>query len=675
MKTTRETDGHHFQIAVYSALILLFTTFSHVALSQVKKDTTALELAELSIEELMQIKVVTASKIEESIMDAPSSITVFTKEQIENMGIRNVYELLDFVPGFQATRDIALSEIEVIHVRGIGGLKPYVLVKIDGERVNDLFIERGTQFLPFLSVANVKQVEVIAGPASALYGSDAVLGILHVITEKNENEFNVTGGSQGSLSADGLVHTTIKKHTSISASAFYFKDNGYEYTINGNKTNDARSGTGLNVGVNYKSWMFNVFYYDNTFQDFIKFTNQVSNGFNKSKTSNAYYVLGWKKTLLNKLDFRYKSRYIDRHWIPMGLVSPAVPEAGFSQPFYFGANIHCGDIQNSIDMNYRLNKKNQLMIGVSHRYAGTYDIKSFTNYLRLDEHIEPNDSFYLGGIKEFMNRQPESNFFQFINITSLYSQYKISPIKSLKVNLGMSYDYFEIGGSALNPRIGAVYTSPFNLIIKGLYGSGFRSPSYNELFSNDPVTVGNSNLKPEVSNTIELGFYKKIRRSQTVLTLFKNSISNIIKEIPSGTGPATFVNSDSLISSSGLELSYYGNISRNIVIGTTYTFILEGREDSYPQYGSFHLNYRLKKWNFNINGVIRDKIKLLPDQDPYMLVNAKIIFALSPTSELFTSVYNLTGQNYFTYSERLSNASAAVPNRGREWVLGLKIKL
>jgi len=360
-------------LRIYSCILFVFfLTFD--TFSQKEKKSNVLELSELSIEELLQIKVSTPSKLEETVRQPTTSFTLFTKEQIQNMGISNVYDLLNYVPGFQTNRDIALSEVEIIEARGIGGLKPFVLIQIDGERINDLFIERGTQFLPYLSTANVKQVEVIGGPASALYGSNAVLGIVNVITEKEQNHVLVKGGSQNSISAEGSFYAVGEKGVNYSASAFHYRDDGYQYLIDGKSTNDAKSGSGMNVSMRYKGLKFNTFYYENSFSDFIKYTNQVCNEINKNKTTNWYVLLAWDKALTRKIDIKLKSRYVGRSWNPFGLVTPAVPAAGFSQPFYFGPSLKTGDFENSLDISYKFNRNNQFLLGCSYRYAGLYTI-------------------------------------------------------------------------------------------------------------------------------------------------------------------------------------------------------------------------------------------------------------------------------------------------------------
>lgn len=658
-------------LKIYSC-ILFVVCLPFGSFSQKEKKSNVLELSELSIEELMQIKVSTPSKIEETVREAPSSITVFTKEQIQNMGINNVYDLLNYVPGFQATRDIALSEVEVIEARGIGGLKPFILIQIDGERVNDLFIERGTQFLPYLSTANVKQVEVIGGPASALYGSNAVLGIVNVITEKEQNQVIVKGGSQNSISAEGSFYAVGKKGVNYSASAFHYRDDGYQYSINGQTTNDAKSGNGMNVGIHYKGIKFNTFYYENSFSDFIKYTNQICNEINKNRTSNWYVVLSWEKNLTRKIDIKLKTRYVSRTWDPFGLVVPGIPAAGFSQPFYFGPSIKTGDFVNSIDINYKLNRSNQFLVGASYRYAGVPTITLHSNYYSSeDQNAIPADTFYLGVVKDF--KDPKSGYYKFMSIYGVYGQYKLTLFKQLKINLGLRYSYYEIGGTALNPRVGIIYNTPFNSTIKAMYGTAFRSPTFNELFSNDPVTVGNPNLKPENSSTKEIGYYQKIKKTQTIVTYFRNSIANIIREVPQPSAPATFINSDSIIKSSGIEMSFYANITSKLLAGITYTVIFDAGNTVYPNFGSFNFDYRLRKWNFNLNGIVRDKIDALPNQDPYFLLNGKIRYKVSENVELNIASQNMLGQSYYTYSERLSNVNAAIPNRGTEWCIGLKI--
>ena len=129
------------------------------------------DLMGLSLKDLMSIKVEVASRHKEQTRLAPSSVTIFQRHQILEMGVRSVEELLNFVPGFQTSRVTFLNQGYRVAARGlVTGQPSYsVLFLMDGQRMNS-DMSGGAMFdNRFITTANVDRVEVIRGPGSAMY--------------------------------------------------------------------------------------------------------------------------------------------------------------------------------------------------------------------------------------------------------------------------------------------------------------------------------------------------------------------------------------------------------------------------------------------------------------------------------------------------------------------------
>ena len=149
------------------------------------------DLSQLSLEELMNLKVDTvygASKFEQKVTEAPSSITIITTDEIQKYGYRTLADLLRSVPGFYVSYD---RQDAYIGVRGISRPSDYntlVLTLIDGHRVNENVFD-GTyvdgQFV--LDVDLVDRVEIIRGPGSSLYGTDAFFAVINIITKRGRD--------------------------------------------------------------------------------------------------------------------------------------------------------------------------------------------------------------------------------------------------------------------------------------------------------------------------------------------------------------------------------------------------------------------------------------------------------------------------------------------------------
>lgn len=159
------------------------------------------DIFSLSLQELSQIKITIATRAEETFIDAPSSVTVITRQEIKQLGVRTLIELLNYVPGFQSYMSPQESNTGLIMARGLS--KTYgehLLFMIDGHRINDEYTAGLTYINRLMSLYNVKQVEFIRGPGSALYGSNAFSGVINIITEKQKNAA-VTVGSNNARGA------------------------------------------------------------------------------------------------------------------------------------------------------------------------------------------------------------------------------------------------------------------------------------------------------------------------------------------------------------------------------------------------------------------------------------------------------------------------------------------
>jgi len=169
------------------ATIALSLAFCHQRTSAQTVDTTYNNLFDLDLEALMNIDIYSVSKKVESLFDAPLSASVLTREEIINSGATSIPEALRLVPGL-IVREKTNGNYDV-HIRGnddvLGAKLLYSentmsLVMIDN-RIVYSYLQGGTfwETLP-VSVNDIKRIEVIRGPASALYGPNAVMGVIHI---------------------------------------------------------------------------------------------------------------------------------------------------------------------------------------------------------------------------------------------------------------------------------------------------------------------------------------------------------------------------------------------------------------------------------------------------------------------------------------------------------------
>jgi len=176
--------------------VLLRLFIGLIVVLQTLNAQDSINVYNLSIEELLNIKVVTASKREEKLDDAPNVMYVITRQQIEARGYRNLKDLLVNVPGFNSFhRDLQF----VGQVRGIApNENEKITFMINGQSMNQV---TETELLNGpINLDNVERVEIIVGPGSVLYGPESLTSIVNLITRKDGSKnITVGGGSQDKM--------------------------------------------------------------------------------------------------------------------------------------------------------------------------------------------------------------------------------------------------------------------------------------------------------------------------------------------------------------------------------------------------------------------------------------------------------------------------------------------
>ncbi|MCJ8274260.1 MAG: TonB-dependent receptor plug domain-containing protein, partial [Psychrosphaera sp.] len=158
-------------------LLLLFTPSIYA------EDDDMDDLGDISLENLLNIVITTASKTALSAEKAPGIVSVVTQAEITKMGARTLADVLETVPGITVGASLQAGFHKAIYVRGGHSfLSEDVLILKDGVRLNDGFTGGGMTMSPDYPVDNIKQVEIIRGPGSALYGANGFIGVINIIT-------------------------------------------------------------------------------------------------------------------------------------------------------------------------------------------------------------------------------------------------------------------------------------------------------------------------------------------------------------------------------------------------------------------------------------------------------------------------------------------------------------
>ena len=182
---------------------------------------------ERSFEQLLNTKIITSTRQEQSISLSPNNVSVYTAADLKRMGIRSIKELLDRTPGFFVNQQLAGP---AIGSRGFIGDNEQFLLLIDGHSANSIVDKGAGNFFIFPFLEHIDRVEILRGPGSTLWGSDAALGIIHIIT-KDGSDMNGLTASYSAASADNYQYMNVRSGKAVS------DDISYMFSVTSAKSN------------------------------------------------------------------------------------------------------------------------------------------------------------------------------------------------------------------------------------------------------------------------------------------------------------------------------------------------------------------------------------------------------------------------------------------------------
>jgi outer membrane receptor protein involved in Fe transport len=215
------------QLVLPVSLALCLCATSGKAQKKTQADTLNIDkLLGLSFEDLMNVSVFTATQSLQKTSEAPATVLVITMEQIRRRGYRSLAEVLNDLPDFSVYDKSDPQFYNRISLRGVSR-QDYFVILLDGVRISSPTNEP----LPILEnfpIYLAKQIEVVYGPGSALYGADAMGGVINIITQKagdsNQVAATVMGGTQGYGSASAILNKKLRNDMRLSVAGLYSYD-------------------------------------------------------------------------------------------------------------------------------------------------------------------------------------------------------------------------------------------------------------------------------------------------------------------------------------------------------------------------------------------------------------------------------------------------------------------
>ncbi|MBT1073006.1 TonB-dependent receptor plug domain-containing protein [Pelotalea chapellei] len=528
---------------------------------------------------------VTATKRATSLRKAPAIATIITADEIRNMGARNLLDVLKMVPGI----GISINEygVTMIEVRGVrSSTSEKILVMINGHSLNKNFT--GSAFYSYaemLPTENIRQVEVVRGPGSALYGNSAFVATINIITRNAEEinglELNAGGGSFGSFKGNLLGGKAIGDKLTLSGSLDHYQTNGHKRIVesdylSGNPSSFPFPTASLSTAPNtpdlslkqtdaflkigYGDLSFRGGYRtvrkgafvglgfaltDNSYQDIDTYWSELAYGLNLSETFSTNI----------KLYYDLYEQVPNVKILPNGFLG--FPNGMIGRPLVKDRTIGA-----ELQVDWEAFTGNHLIGGFSFEDMQQYGVRQLGNF-------NPLTGVPLGSIQEVATWNKNANR----QIYAFYLQDEWQLLERLNLTTGLRYDHYSDFGSTVNPRIGLVWSFLENADLKILYGQAFRAPNFQELYNiNNPAQLGNSKLKPEHIETIETGIGWRLNRSFAAnLNYFYSTIKDQIDVDPSTTPTPTYANFRKS-KTQGIELGLNGAYGPDLYWKMNYAF-------------------------------------------------------------------------------------------------------
>ncbi len=589
--------------------------------------------------------VVTATKSDVDEKKIGSSITVITSDEIREKNYRTVEDALRGVPGITLTKMGSSSGVSSVMIRGTESSGTLVL--INGIEVNDpMGPSRGFNFRDLLT-DNIDRIEIIRGPQSTVWGSDALGGVINIIL-KNGKEKRVASlssfyGSNNTYDFSISTRGKLGKILSYSLSLDRIDTDGFSQADErfGNSERDGYrnvTGTGNFVLKLNDNFSLNAFFYD------IDSRSELDNhggGFGDDPNYRGYLSFFMGKV---GIDISQMSGKITHHALfsyyenRRNYKNPEDMDNSFSSFSRYYGDMKKGEWKTI----FSINENNLLTAGYEYKREGGY---SFYEY----------SSPYYSMYSPFPKASTTMN--------SFYIEDLLSPIENFYVVGGVRLDHHSEFGNDVNIKISPVYViNSTNTRLKMSFGTGFKAPSLYQLYA--PETsfgpVGNPALKPENSWSLDGGFEQKFFKNRLDLsfTLFYNKFTDLI-DFSFGSG---YVNIGKA-NTKGAEFSGIFDVCKYFSVDGSYTYLdteneITGEELLRRPHHTLNLNFNFRpvknfkstvnifykgnRWDMNYDVYPAERIKL----DDYTLLN--FVFNYTPRSgvDIFGRINNILDEDY-----------------------------
>jgi outer membrane receptor for ferrienterochelin and colicins len=611
---------------------------------EVKKGKSPIQIFLHKKEGVLNEVVVSGSLREISKMESPIPVEIYSQKFFKKVLVPNLFESLNLVNGVQPQVNCNVCNTGDIHINGMEG--PYTMILIDGMPiVSSLSSVYGLSGIPS---AMIERIEIVKGPSSTLYGSEAVGGLINIITVSPSNapkiSADISATTWHEFNADLFVKGKIKNaNTLLGVNAFWYD----------NLMDDNKDGF-TDLAVQKRISAFN------------KWDWRINNTSSASIAARYFFENRWGGQMNWEPQFKgtdsVYGESINTHRIELiGKINPMIRKERFR--FEYSYNFH---FQNSYygTTHFRATqhtafaqllwekslKKHELLIGVPFRFI----------------HYDDNT---VATADKFLNNQPQSTI-----LPGVFINHEWNVLKPLTIMTGIRYEYHNIHKSIVSPRLSLKYKPNAMHTLRLSAGNGFRAVN---IFTEDHAALTGArevvikdDLKPERSWNVNFNYTNQINFKSGFFSIdfsaFYNYFTNkIIGDFLSDPNKIIYENLDGFATSRGLSLSFDVKLIKNlrINVGTTVMDVFSKEKDSngdfvkVPQLfapifsGVYSVGYNFDRVGLSIDltGNVKSPMYLpilvndfRPEKSPWFtIVNLQLSKKIGRFVDVYTGVKNL----------------------------------
>ena len=603
--------------------------------------------------------VVTATRTERAIKDTPASVEVITRKDMETMGADSV------VAALKLAMNINLSEAGMtgnqVSVRGMNTNQSLIL--IDGRRMagEDTATTMNFYELNRININNVERIEIVRGPVSSLYGSDALGGVINIITRKPEKPETTIGLSNSSkqqnaafrfdLGKEGkwawavdTLFTDIKEKSRTDSTNMY----GPRQFYNISGTYDMAEGKNLDVFFERMSEHLKSDFDDDS-RDF--YTNK----------RNSYGVNYRGTNSRGNYELRAYSNELEKN------NDTLLADGTYS------------DFDRAKYKTWVIDGKNTMQLSADHifTFGGEYRSANYRG-TRLEDNGDHASTIIEHGISKPISEKQ-------IDYQAAYIQDEWKVNDKLLIIPSLRYDDSDKFGDSISPKIGMTYKLDNNYRLKANYGKGFKAPSISELYmkmthrpipSMTVIVIGNPDLKPEESKTYEFSLEGEKGANFGKLTYFHNDVTDLISTQTTRVGmvyTSKYINVNKA-KIEGIELEAGRKLNNSFTLKTAYNYLDAKNEISGERLDSRAKNKYSVQLHYadpgksGISGIlwhewVRD----------YRYVNND--YSYNTLNFTMNKQWNAKYSTYFGIDNMLDKKIDELVLEGRLWKIGMNITL